>query len=97
MNYNRHSSLLELQCSLAENEKISNAAFSNIGFHFNGFRNRNIIDAGNELITRKYIAVNKYFRFEKNALIRLRIPDSVNTSIILAMNNISIESIPLSK
>ena len=65
MKYNRHSSLLELKCSLAENEKISNAAFCNIGFHFNGFRNKNIIDAWNELITRKYFAVNKCFRFGK--------------------------------
>ena len=57
MNYYRDSGLSALECSLAENEKISNAAFSNIGFHFKGFRNKNITAAGNELITRKYIAV----------------------------------------
>ena len=86
-------------------QKISNAAFSNIGFHFNGFRNKNIIGAGNELITRKYFsllitrkyfAVKQCFRFEKKIdLLRLRIPDSVNIPIILTVNNISIESISL--
>ena len=66
MNYNRHySSLSALNCSLGENEKISNAALCNIGLHFNGFRNKHIIDAWNELITRKYFAVNKCFRFGK--------------------------------
>ena len=58
MNYYRDYSLSALECSLVENEKISNAAFSNIMLHFKGFRNKNITAAGNELITRKYIAVN---------------------------------------
>ena len=66
MNYNRHSTLASMHSNvLSPNEKISNAAFSNIGFHFNGFRNKNILDAESELITRKYFAVNKCFRFEK--------------------------------
>ena len=70
MNYNRHSTLASQHLNvLAENEKILNAAFSNIGFHFKGFRNKNIIDAGNELIARKYFAVNKFFQFEKNCFV----------------------------
>ena len=88
MNYNRHSSFAALECS----------AFSKIGFHFKGFRNKNITAAGNEMITRKCIAFNNWFRLDtKIDLLRLRIPDSVNIPIILTKKKISIESIPLSK
>ena len=81
-----------------QKRKISNAAFSNIGFQFKAFCNKNITDAGNELTTRKYIAVNNFFDLKtKIALLRLRIPDSVNIPILMTMNKISIESIPLSK
>ena len=58
MTYYGVSSISEMECSLVENEKISYAAFSNIGFHFKDFRDKKITAAGNEMITRKYFSVN---------------------------------------